>query len=120
MPKKKLPQTIEECNAELEHTQKQFRAVMEQKLRLSSEAAIRRHKKRLAQDEKRLGELDRLFIRIYEDNVAGRITDEKFSINNKVVGCQLLGAFRLELFGDFFFRVITVLLSLQNWLAKAT
>ena len=36
-----------------------------------SEAAIRGHKKRLAQAEKRLGELDRLFIRIYEDNVAG-------------------------------------------------
>ena len=50
-----------------------FRAVMEQKLRLSSEAAIRGHKKRLAQAEKRLGELDRLFIRIYEDNVAERI-----------------------------------------------
>ena len=60
-----------------------FRAVMEQKLRLSSEAAIRGHKKRLAQAEKRLGELDRLFIRIYEDNVAGRITDEKFSMMSK-------------------------------------
>ena len=60
-----------------------FRAVMEQKLRLSSEAVIRGHKKRLAQAEKRLGELDRLFIRIYEDNVAGRITDEKFSMMSK-------------------------------------
>ena len=60
-----------------------FRAVMEQKLRLSSEATIRGHKKRLAQAEKRLGELDRLFIRIYEDNVAGRITDEKFSMMSK-------------------------------------
>ena len=60
-----------------------FRAVMEQKLRLSSEAAIRGHKKRLAQAEKRLGELDRLFIRIYEDNVAERITDERFSMMSK-------------------------------------
>lgn len=60
-----------------------FRAVMGQKLRLSSEAAIRGHKKRLAQAEKRLVELDRLFIRIYEDNVAGRITDEKFSMMSK-------------------------------------
>ena len=50
---------------------------------LSSEAAIRGHKKRLAQAEKRLGELDRLFIRIYEDNVTGRITDEKFSMMSK-------------------------------------
>ena len=32
-----------------------FRAVMEQKLRLSSEAAIRGHKKRLAQAEKAAG-----------------------------------------------------------------
>lgn len=60
-----------------------FHAVMEQKLRLSSEAAIRGHKKRMTQAEKRLGELDRLFIRIYEDNVAGRITDEKFSMMSK-------------------------------------
>ena len=56
---------------------------MEQKLRLSSEAAIRGHKMRLAQAEKRLGELDCLFIRIYEDNVAGRITDERFSMMSK-------------------------------------
>ena len=37
----------------------------------------------LAQAEKRRGELDRPFIRIYEDNVAGRITDEKFSMMSK-------------------------------------
>ena len=60
-----------------------FRAVMEQKLRLSSEAAIRGHKKRLAQAEKRIGELDRLFIRIYEDNVAGRLDDERFAMMSK-------------------------------------
>ena len=60
-----------------------FRAVMEQKLRLSSEAAIRGHKKRLAQAEKRLGELDRLFVRIYEDNVAGKLDDERFAMMSK-------------------------------------
>ena len=32
-----------------------------------------RVKKRLAQAEKRISELDRLFIRIYEDNVAGTL-----------------------------------------------
>ena len=37
-----------------------------------------RVKKRLAQAEKRISELDRLFIRIYEDNVAGTLDDEKF------------------------------------------
>ena len=63
--------------------EKHFREVMEQKLRLSSEEAIRGHRKRLAQAEKRLTELDRLFIRIYEDNVAGRITDERFSMMSR-------------------------------------
>ena len=63
--------------------EKHFRAIMEQKLRLSSEEAIHGHRKRLAQAEKRLTELDRLFIRIYEDNVAGRITDERFSMMSR-------------------------------------
>ena len=37
--------------------------------------------KRLEQAQRRMGELDRLFIcRIYEDNVAGKITDERFSM----------------------------------------
>lgn len=57
-----------------------FRAEMEQRLRVQSEKTIRIHKKRLAQAEKRISELDRLFIRIYEDNVAGRLDDEKFAM----------------------------------------
>ncbi len=57
-----------------------FRAVMEHRLRLSSEEAIRANKKRLAQADRRLVELDRLFIRIYEDNVAGKLSDERFSM----------------------------------------
>ena len=60
-----------------------FRAVMEHRLRLSSEEAVRGHKKRLAQAERRLGELDRLFIRIYEDNVAGKLSDERFALMSK-------------------------------------
>ena len=63
--------------------EKHFRAVMEQRLRMSSEEAIRGSKTQLAQAERRLAELDRLFIRIYEDNVSGRITDERFSLMSK-------------------------------------
>ena len=63
--------------------EKHFRAVMEQWLRMSSEEAIRGYKTQLAQAERRLAELDRLFIRIYEDNVSGRITDERFSLMSK-------------------------------------
>lgn len=43
-----------------------------------------RVKKRLAQAEKRISELDLLFIiRIYEDNVAGTLDDEKFAMMSK-------------------------------------
>ena len=63
--------------------EKHFRAVMEQRLRMSSEEAICGYKTQLAQAERRLAELDRLFIRIYEDNVSGRITDERFSLMSK-------------------------------------
>lgn len=37
----------------------------------------------MAQAEKRIGELDRLFIRLYEDNVSGKIDDERFAMMNK-------------------------------------
>ena len=60
-----------------------FRSEMEQKLRIQSEESLRLSQKRLAQAEKRIGELDRLFIRIYEDNVAGRLDDERFAMMSK-------------------------------------
>ena len=60
-----------------------FRSEMEQKLRIQSEESLRLHQKRLVQAEKRIGELDRLFIRIYEDNVAGRLDDERFAMMSK-------------------------------------
>ena len=56
---------------------------MEHRLRLSSEEAVREYKKRLAQAERRLGELNRLFIRIYEDNVARKLSDERFALMSK-------------------------------------
>ena len=60
-----------------------FRVEMEQKLRLQSEETIRVYKKRLAQAEKRIGELDRLFIKIYEDNAKGNLSDERFAMMSK-------------------------------------
>lgn len=60
-----------------------FRVEMEQKLRLQSEEAIRVYKKRLAQAEKRIGELDRLFIKIYEDNAKGKLNDDRFAMMSK-------------------------------------
>ena len=60
-----------------------FRVEMEQKLRLQSEETIKVYKKRLAQAEKRIGELDRLFIKIYEDNAKGNLSDERFAMMSK-------------------------------------
>ena len=37
----------------------------------------------LRQNEKRIAELDKLFTRLYEDNVAGKITDERFTMMSK-------------------------------------
>ena len=46
--------------------------------RKSSELA--KAKKTLKQAEKRISELDKLFTRLYEDNVLGRISDERFAM----------------------------------------
>ena len=40
-------------------------------------------KKRLTQAEKRIGELDRLFIKIYEDNAKGKLNDDRFAMMSK-------------------------------------
>lgn len=60
-----------------------FRSVMEEQLKLESEGTIKASRKRLSKAEKRLNELDHLFIRIYEDNVSGRISDERFALMSK-------------------------------------
>lgn len=60
-----------------------FRVEMEQKLRLQSEETIRVYKKRLAQAEKRIEDLDRLFIKIYEDNAKGKLNDDRFAMMSK-------------------------------------
>ena len=60
-----------------------FRSVMEDQLKLESTESMKVSRKRLAKAERRLGELDHLFIRIYEDNVSGRISDERFTLMSK-------------------------------------
>ena len=57
-----------------------FRAVMEEQLRLESSEKIRIRRKRLERNENRIAELKRLFIRIYEDNASGRLSDDRFDM----------------------------------------
>ncbi len=42
------------------------------------------YNKRLVQAEKRIGELDRLFIKIYADNAKGDLSDECFAMMSRV------------------------------------
>lgn len=60
-----------------------FRSVMEDQLKLESTEGIKVSRKQLVRAERRMSELDRLFIRIYEDNVSGRISDERFTLMSK-------------------------------------
>ncbi len=40
---------------------------------------VKKARKIIAQSEKRIAELDKLFTRLYEDNVSGKISDERFA-----------------------------------------
>ncbi|MBQ8613045.1 MAG: recombinase family protein [Ruminiclostridium sp.] len=46
-------------------------------------AELKKARKTLGQSEKRIAELDKLFTRLYEDNVAGKISDERFQLMSK-------------------------------------
>ena len=60
-----------------------FRREMGRTLQLQSEKAIRISGKRLDQCEKRIGELDRLFLKIYEDNANSKLSDERFAMMSR-------------------------------------
>lgn len=60
--------------------EKHFRSVMECQLRLESTEKIQISRQQLDRDEKRISELKRLFIKIYEDNASGRLNDERFDM----------------------------------------
>ena len=57
-----------------------FRTIMEEQLRVESYEQIRIRRKRLESNERRIAELKRLFIKIYEDNASGRLTDECYDM----------------------------------------
>jgi hypothetical protein len=60
--------------------EKHFRAVMERQLQQESAEKIQASRKQLERNEKRISELKRLFIKIYEDNASGRLSDERFDM----------------------------------------
>lgn len=57
-----------------------FVAVMERHLQLESTEKLQVSRKQLERNERRISELKRLFIKIYEDNANGRLSDERFDM----------------------------------------
>ncbi len=57
-----------------------FRKVMEEQLRVESTEKLTVLKKQLARNEKRIADLKRLFMKIYEDNASGKLSDERFDM----------------------------------------
>ena len=57
-----------------------FRRVMHEQRQARSQEEIRSLKQQLERDEKRIAELKRLFMKIYEDNAAGRLSDDRYEM----------------------------------------
>ena len=57
-----------------------FRKVVTEMRELQSQEEIRVRKNKLERSEKRIAELERLFIKIYEDNAAGRLNDDRYEM----------------------------------------
>ncbi len=57
-----------------------FRRVMREQHEARSQEEIRSLEKRLERAEKRIAELKRLFMKIYEDNAAGRLSDDRYEM----------------------------------------
>lgn len=60
--------------------QRHFISVMEQQLRVESTEKIQISRKQLDRNEKRIAELKRLFIKVYEDNANGKLSDDRFEM----------------------------------------
>ena len=63
----------------LRHRQ-HFITVMERCLQLESAEKLEASRKQLERNERRISELKRLFIKIYEDNAKGKLNDERFDM----------------------------------------
>ena len=63
----------------LRHRQ-HFITVMERCLQLESAEKLEVSRKQLERNERRISELKRLFIKIYEDNAKGKLNDERFDM----------------------------------------
>ncbi len=62
------------------HHRQHLISVMQHQLQLESEENLKASRKQLERNERRIAELKRLFIKIYEDNATGKLNDERFDM----------------------------------------
>lgn len=65
------------------HHEAHFRKALEDQLKAESADQISASRKALERSEKRIAELKRLFIRIYEDNASGKLSDERYEMMSR-------------------------------------
>lgn len=65
------------------HHRDYFVSAMGQQMRLESTEKIQISRKKLERNRKRIAELKQLFIKIYKDNAAGRLSDERFEMTSQ-------------------------------------
>ena len=63
--------------------EKKFAKQMQEKSIDEQRKDLSRKRRELEKIEKRITELDNLFLRIYEDNVSGKLSDERFELMSK-------------------------------------
>jgi hypothetical protein len=71
--------TIRRTCGYVRENEAEFVAKLREASKVQQADAAKAHKRTIAKNEKRIAELDRLFIRIYEDNTSGKLNDERFA-----------------------------------------
>ena len=72
-------EAIKAASAEAKNNEAEFVAKLREASAVQREETAQAHRQRIAQGQKRIKELDKLIKRIYEDNVAGKLTDKRFA-----------------------------------------
>jgi hypothetical protein len=70
---------IQEISAYVRQNEADFVERIREMSAVQQEETAKAHKKLLAKNDRRIAELDHLFQKVYEDNVTGKLSDERFA-----------------------------------------
>ena len=71
--------TIQSVSEYARENEQEFIAKLREASAIRQRDTAKSHKRTIAKNEKRIAELDRLFIKTYEDNAVGKLSDERFN-----------------------------------------